>query len=100
ASQAGHFGPGGIFQRGCSNVDFATWRVRVPSTGSGPSARQPERAGQHRTRRLTQPTLMLVVEGKPRPHNRSTQARSRPSNEYTRCSQGSQSLAAPTSLEG
>ncbi|KAK4095674.1 hypothetical protein N658DRAFT_502477 [Parathielavia hyrcaniae] len=43
---------------------------------------------------------MLVMEGKPRPHSRSTQARSRPSNGYTRCSQGSRSLAAPTSLEG
>ncbi|KAK4095816.1 hypothetical protein N658DRAFT_502303 [Parathielavia hyrcaniae] len=42
---------------------------------------------------------MLIVEEKPRPHNRSTQARSRPSNEYTRCSQGSRSLAAPTSPE-
>ncbi|KAK4096490.1 hypothetical protein N658DRAFT_501546 [Parathielavia hyrcaniae] len=43
---------------------------------------------------------MLVVEGKPRPHNRATRARSRPGNKYTRCSQGSRSLAAPTSPEG
>ncbi|KAK4096097.1 hypothetical protein N658DRAFT_56550 [Parathielavia hyrcaniae] len=63
-------------------------RCRLNDLGPSSGARQPKRAGQHRI-------------GRDRGlHYPSPPTRARPGNEYTRCSRGSQSLAAPTSPEG